>query len=157
MIARVDCWDNAHAVRRTQHDTTGMGRSERRDATQRYAPTVTHSGRCHRVLSRRVIPAHHWDGDMDTAVAMPVEGRRQGARSVCCDVRRHPSLSSPCTHTQQQWRRQKSSVSVSHGDGSCSHTAAGACCVAMGMQQRHIGVRSDHSPAALPLPLRLTV
>jgi len=152
--ARVDCWDNAHAVTRMHHDTTGMGRSERRDAAQRYALPVTHSWRCHRVSHRRVIPAHHWDGDMDAAVSTPVEGWWEGARSVSCDVRPHPSLSSPCTHTEQQWRGQKRGVSVSHGDESCNRTAVGACCVAIGMQQRHVGVGCDRSTAALPLPLR---
>ena len=131
-----------------------MGRTERRNATQRYALPVTHSWRCHRVLHRQIIPAHHCDGDMGTAVTMPVERRRQGARSVCCDVRRSQWLSSPCTHTEQLWRGQNSSVSVSHGDGSCSRTAVGACCAALGMQQRHVGVGSDRSTAALPLPLR---
>lgn len=157
MTARVDCGDNAHAATRTQHDTERVGRSECRGATQRYVLPVTHSRRCHRVLPRSVIPAHHWDGNMDTAVAMPVEGRRVGEQPVCCDVRRHHSLPSPRTHTEQQWRGQDSSVSVSHGDGSCSRTAACACCVAMGTQHRHVGVRSDRSTAALSLPLRLRV
>ena len=76
---------------------------------------------------------------------------------MSCDVRPHPSLSSPCTHTEQQWRGKKSSVSVSHGDGSCSRTDACACCDAIAMQQRHVGVRSDRSTAVLPLPLRRSV
>ena len=135
-------------------DTAGVGGSERRDATQRYALSVTHSWGCRFASHRRVIPAHHGDGDMGTAMTMPVDGPREGVRSVCCRVRRRPSLSSPCTRTEQQRRRQDSNVSVSHGCGSCTHTSVGACCAAMGVLQRHVGVRSDRSPAALSLPLR---
>ena len=91
---------------------------------------------------------------MDTAVAMAVEGWREGVRSVRCGVRRRPSLSSPCTRTEQQWRGQDRSVSGSHGHASCIPTAVGAWCAAMSVQQRHVGVRSDRRPAALPLPLR---
>ena len=46
---------------------------------------------------------------------------------------------------------------MSHRDGPCSRSAVVACCVAIGMLQRHVGVGSDRSPAALPLPLRLSV
>jgi len=95
MAARVDCGGNAHAVTRTQHDTTGMGRSERRDATQRYALPIIHSWRCHRVLHRRVTPTHNRDGDMTQQwrCQWKGDGRERGLCAATCDgtprCRRH--------------------------------------------------------------------